>query len=330
MKKFKLVACGGTFDHFHKGHREFLRFAISKGEKVVLGLTNDEYVKNKLANETIESYRKRFRSIAAFLTKEKIRCKVKIISIKNIFGPTMLRTIDFDTIVVSENSLKGAEIINQKRKEADLPELKILIKKMVKAEDGEVISSLRIRKGIINREGKLYIKPSWFLSTITISNKVRKILKKPLGRLIETEIKKNIKINPAKIIAVGDIVTKYFNENNLGPKIAAVDFSTGRKKQFSNSLQLGFSGKQKNITIQNPSGSLSVQLFKAIKNIFENPDRDRIVIQINGEEDLVVLPFLLAAPLGFYIYYGQPGRGVVEVEVSEKNKERIFNLLNNA
>ena len=54
MMKYKLVVCGGTFDHFHRGHREFLRHILSVSSKVLIGLTTDKYLKEKNDKEWID------------------------------------------------------------------------------------------------------------------------------------------------------------------------------------------------------------------------------------------------------------------------------------
>jgi uncharacterized protein (UPF0218 family) len=52
-----------------------------------------------------------------------------------------------------------------------------------------------------------------------------------------------------------------------------------------------------------------------------------VILKIIGEEDLAVLPLILAAPLDTIIYYGQPNKGLVKILVSEENKERAYNIL---
>ena len=50
-------------------------------------------------------------------------------------------------------------------------------------------------------------------------------------------------------------------------------------------------------------------------------------MQVNGEEDLVVLPLILLTPLNTIIYYGQPSEGLVKVIVSESIKDKAYNLV---
>jgi hypothetical protein len=54
---------------------------------------------------------------------------------------------------------------------------------------------------------------------------------------------------------------------------------------------------------------------------------NKVVIKVNGEEDLAVIPVALAAPLDCEIYYGQPGKGVVKIKVTERVKNEIKLLI---
>ena len=47
MKKYKLVALGGTFDILHRGHLELLRKGFGISYKVIIGLTSDEMATRK-------------------------------------------------------------------------------------------------------------------------------------------------------------------------------------------------------------------------------------------------------------------------------------------
>ena len=53
----------------------------------------------------------------------------------------------------------------------------------------------------------------------------------------------------------------------------------------------------------------------------------RSVLIVDGEEDLAVIPFVLASPLGWTILYGQPNEGVVELVVTSETKQTVLQLL---
>ncbi|MCD6571934.1 MAG: cytidyltransferase, partial [Thermoplasmata archaeon] len=76
----------------------------------------------------------------------------EIIPIDDKYGPTLSE--DFDAIVVSAETRKNAEEINRKRKLFGLKSLKIIEVPLILAEDNLPISSMRIKNGIINENGK--------------------------------------------------------------------------------------------------------------------------------------------------------------------------------
>ena len=331
MKKFNLVVCGGTFDHFHKGHESLLRLALSLGNKVIIGVTSDDYVKNskfRIQNsEFVEPFEERKESVLEFLKQNNLKNRAEIIKIGDLFGPTLDKSLEIDAIVVSEDTKKGAKIINAKRKGLGLKDLQILIAPQVLAEDKKLISSGRIRKGEINREGKLYVKREWFSKNLKLTEDLRNEFKKPFGELFK-DVQNSFKNKNYLVITVGDITTKMFNEKSLGQNLSVIDFKVARKNKFSNILELGFAGDEKVFNVDNPAGHITSNLFKKITEIFKVGIGSKVILQISGEEDLAVLPLVLASPLNAIIYYGQPGEGIVKIEVSEKIKKIVYGLVN--
>lgn len=324
--KYNLVVCGGTFDHFHKGHKKFLRYALSIGNNVLLGLTSDKFIKSKNNSEWIEDYQSRKQRIEEFLVQEKANNRVQIEPIDNIFIPKAWEDLSIEAIIVSKNTIQGAEKINIKRKEQKKTPLKIDLCPLVKSEYNEYISSSRIRSGEINREGMPYINPLWFRHKLVLTEELREILRKPFGTVFRTPNEIKIQKCPF-LITVGDVITKLFNELNLNQNLSVVDFNVARVKKFSNFEELGFVHKVKVINVKNSAGCLTPSLFSEISRVFSDSKNERIVLQIEGEEDLAVLPIVLSAPLNSIVFYGQPGQGLVRVIVSEENKEKVYGLL---
>ena len=327
---FDLTVCGGTFDHFHIGHKSLLRLAFSSGKRVMIGVTSDEYIKNLKINtqspELMESIKKRRQSVSEFVKEEKALSKVQLIEIDDLFGPTLSGDLPIDAIVVSEESKKGAYLINQKRQELGLVPLKVVVLPLVMAEDEKIISSERIRGGEITREGKLYIKDTWLNRDIKLTENLRRSFQKPFGELLRN-IDYSLGIRNHLVITVGDIATKNFNARSLGQDISVVDFKVAREKKFSNMKELGFAGNENIYKVDNPPGHITSGLFKKLAEIIKSSMQERIILQVNGEEDLAVLPLVLLAPLNTVIYYGQPGKGLVQVAVSEDTKNRAHSLI---
>lgn len=146
--KFKNVAVGGTFDHFHKGHEKLLSEAFNIGENVLIGVTSDEFGGKK---GNIEPCTKRMTQLEKFIQKFDSNYVVK--RLEEPFGPTV-DDPQFDAIVVSRETKPTADKINQIRKEKGMKPLKIFIIGCVLADDGKPISSTRIRNKEIDRDGK--------------------------------------------------------------------------------------------------------------------------------------------------------------------------------
>ena len=154
MKKFRKVAVGGTFDELHKGHRRLLVKAFEVGEKVLIGLCTDEFVKKMGKPHVTAPYEVRLKELQAFLEKSSVSDRAEIIPLNDPYGNTLTDKC-IEALVVSEETEKIAVKINQKRSEAQLPQLEIITIRMVPADNYKPISTTRIRKGEIDREGHL-------------------------------------------------------------------------------------------------------------------------------------------------------------------------------
>ncbi|MEM4246323.1 MAG: pantetheine-phosphate adenylyltransferase [Candidatus Bathyarchaeia archaeon] len=157
-KRYSKVAVGGTFDQLHKGHRQLLRTALTIGEHVVIGITSDKLVKTLHKPHKVDPFVKRRDEVVRFLDGEKAPNSREIIELNDRFGIT-LNDPDLEALVVSRRSEPMAAVINSMRRERGLRPIDIVAIDMILAMDRRPISTTRIRRGVIDREGTL-TKPS--------------------------------------------------------------------------------------------------------------------------------------------------------------------------
>lgn len=321
MKKYKLVACGGTFDYFHKGHEAIIKKACEVGEQVVLGITTDKYVASHKQGLKISSYSKRKKEVEHFLNAEGLK-HVRIVPLEDNEGTTVSRS-DLQALVVTENTIKTAGLINARRVKHGFSPLEIINVPLILDQMDIPISSTRIRNGEISRNGKSWVKKEWLMKNLILPIILRQEFQKPWGEVVgEIVFKKN---HPC--ITVGDITTIYANKHNIGQQLSVVDYIVERKKRFSSLEQLGFSGAETVHFIANPHGVIVKEMWPLMKKCFTSLFKNRAVILVNGEEDLCVAPLLLLAPLGYRVYYGQPNKGMVKVDVTEEMKGKVHELI---
>ncbi|HIE14906.1 TPA: pantetheine-phosphate adenylyltransferase [Candidatus Bathyarchaeota archaeon] len=152
MWRFKLVAVGGTFDELHRGHKTIILKAFKIGEKVIIGLCTDAFARRLRKNHEISSYTKRLGELVSFLRKNGLLDRAEIIPLNDPYGPTV-KSKDIDAIVVSRETEPRAHDINDLRKAIGLKPLHIITIDMVPAYDEIPISTTRIYRGEIDREG---------------------------------------------------------------------------------------------------------------------------------------------------------------------------------
>ena len=154
MKKLRKVAVGGTFDELHKGHKTLLKKAFEIGERVAIGLCSDEFASKLSKPHLTAPYKERLKELEDFLCSLDVMERAEVIPLNDQFGTTLTDS-SIEAIVVSEETRPTALKINEKRREARLPQLEIVTVNMVPAENCTPISTTRIRRGEMDREGHL-------------------------------------------------------------------------------------------------------------------------------------------------------------------------------
>jgi len=147
------VCIGGTFDTMHKGHELLINKAFQTAGKqgsVFIGITKGEIPKTK---GNIKSFEERKKTIEQYLLKKGYTNRATIKPIKDKYGPSIRN--EFDAIVISPETKPAAEEINDKRRRNMKKSLKIVQIPFVLANDGAPISSSRIRKKVIDENGRI-------------------------------------------------------------------------------------------------------------------------------------------------------------------------------
>ncbi len=153
MSKFSLIAMGGTFDIIHRGHLTLLSNAFEISDKVIIGLTSDEFAekKGKIPNN---KYDQRLENLITTISKEFPNTPFEISKLDNDFGPAVLER-DVEALVVSDETRNQGDVLNNLRAEKKLPPVQIINVPMFLAKDGTRISTTRIKNSEIDSEGNL-------------------------------------------------------------------------------------------------------------------------------------------------------------------------------
>ena len=153
MSKFSLVAMGGTFDIIHKGHLTLLSIAFDISDKVIIGITSDEFATKK-GKIPINKYDQHFENLTSVLTKEFPNTSFEISKLENDFGPAVLEK-GVEALVVSDETSNQGTILNELRAKRNLPPVQVVTVPMFLAKDGTRISTTRIKNSEIDTDGNL-------------------------------------------------------------------------------------------------------------------------------------------------------------------------------
>ena len=156
---------------------------------------------------------------------------------------------------------------------------------------------------------------------LTLPKGTRRKLKRPLGVLVERPDEGKIRtLIKQPFATVGDKVTESFCSLGFKPKLEIVD---GREMREERLPPEGC--YQLLIKVRNPAGKITGEALKAVREALKTDLRIRILV--DGEEDLLALPCILYGPDGLRVFYGQPGKGIVYVDVNSASREKARRLL---
>ncbi|MDG6989274.1 MAG: pantetheine-phosphate adenylyltransferase [Nitrososphaerota archaeon] len=151
--KFKTVATGGTFDHLHLGHLALITKSFEVGERVVIGVTSDEFARSE-GKTPDQGYKERVMALEALISERFPGRQHLVAKLDDYFGPG-IASPEVEAIVVSRETAKRVSLANALRRKKGFPPLKVVVVNYVLAEDSEPISSTRIRKGEIDPQGRV-------------------------------------------------------------------------------------------------------------------------------------------------------------------------------
>ncbi len=324
------ICIGGTFDHLHAGHKRILDFAFHSGKKVSIGVSADSFIQKKFLSQSIQSFQMRKEFLLDYLSQSGFSTRGTIFPLDDIYGIADTDTT-LEAIVVTRETYPNALKINQKRKQNNLRPLDILSVPFLKGEDSKIVRAERIRKGMINRTGKSYLQLFTKSRQLNLPPRLRELLRKPLGVIIEGEerfasftaekaARAILKHKPVLTVLVGDIVSDSLISVGFSPNLIIRDNRSRRKNLLS--------PHKSKATINNPPGTIKQEAVRAIYQAISNiKDHSTTTLTVKGEEDLLALPSILLSPLNSVVVYGQADMGIILIPVTEEKKEQISGII---
>ena len=146
------MGLGGTFDHLHEGHKFLLKISLSVSEKVEIGLTSQDLLKNKQFYSNLEDYKTRRANLELFISSFTDLSRVNIVEIRNWNEmEEYAKDPEYDGLVVSQETYENALKLNKNRERKGIKPLILIIIPLIKNKEHIKISSTLIRKEILKK-----------------------------------------------------------------------------------------------------------------------------------------------------------------------------------
>ncbi len=164
------------------------------------------------------------------------------------------------------------------------------------------------------------------LEEYRLPSSLRERLAKPIGKLYKDEETEGRAFRSELeratfVITVGDRVTERIAELGRVPEVHVVD---GRERRVARRMpEVEY---RRLIRVRNPPGTITNEALDGIAEAVKERDGP-VRVLVEGEEDLLAIVAVAAAPIGSNVYYGQPLVGVVLVMVNKAAKRRNGEIL---
>lgn len=147
-KIYKTLVLGGTFDHLHSGHKVLLSEAILRtSEKLIVGVTDGLMLQNKVLWELIEPIQHRIEKLEDFLIDIDPTVDYNVVPIYDGYGPSV-EVPEIDCIVVSEETKKGGDKVNQERLRRGFKELDMYIIPLVENSQENILDEPKVSSSL--------------------------------------------------------------------------------------------------------------------------------------------------------------------------------------
>lgn len=329
-KRYNCCLVGGTFDRFHMGHNLLLSAALRNSNTVEVHVTVDSIASQK--SPFVESYENRVENVLNWASKNKGK-NIKVFPLNDSYGPAPKHSTA-DSIVATEETRSSCELINDMRRDNGLQPLEIITVPHIIDFHGEILSSSRIRSGIVDTDGNPWLSEELRGSILKMVPNLDNELKTPMGKIFQgpedipeiamSSALESLPENRASLVAVGDVTVKTLLDMEIIPDIGLVDGMTKRANLCEEDL-VDATLFDEVLNAENPAGRLTPSLLESLEKAISM--QSSVIIHVDGEEDLAPLYIHCLAPIGTVVLYGQPRQGVVSQITTLDVKIRCRELL---
>ena len=169
--------------------------------------------------------------------------------------------------------------------------------------------------------------------------RMRAELKRPMGRLVpdasvtRAELMRGLPQGGAEpaVITVGDATSERVSALGIAPVLEIVD---GIERRIRRAGRRGGPPQPERqpqpplrlARCENRAGGICTGCADLVRDLLAPPLRPSR-IEVDGEEDLLVVPACIHAPDGAAVMYGQPGEGIVVVRAGRDARNRAKSVL---